>query len=199
MNCFSGNSSKKSCSNLYPPNLCLEELGPSQSVPSIIGPTGPTGPIGPTGATGPVGPTGATGATGATGPAGTPGISSTAFFTAPSVTNAQPALIMENSFPVGEIDITLDSGNSVNIAPGTYLMRFGSTVTSANGTPPTISIMVNNIVESGTIRTGVAYGSASLTGDALLTIPTQSVLSFEVTAAPELTYDESFLIISKIG
>lgn len=193
MGCFFEKSSNKSCSNLYPPNLCLEQVGPSQIASSIIGPTGPTGATGATGPTGPIGPTGATG------PAGTSGISSTAFFTAPSITNAQPTLILENSFPIGETDITLESGNGINIAPGTYLMRFGSTVTSTNGTPPTISILVNNIVESGTIRTGVAYGSASLTGDALITIPTQSILSFEVTVASELTYDENFLIVAKIG
>ena len=78
-------------------------------------------------------------------------------------------------------------------------MRFGSTVTSSNDTPPTISIMLNNIVESGTIRTGVAYGSASLTGDALITVTVPSLLTFNVTIEPELTYDENFLIISKLG
>lgn len=198
MNCFSRKPSNKPCSNLYPPNLCFEQLCPGQCTTSI-GQIGPTGPTGPTGATGATGATGPTGPTGATGPAGTPGISSTAFFTASSATNVEPTLIMENSFPTSETNITLAGENNINIAPGTYLMRFGSTVTSTNGTLPTISILVNNVVESGTIRTGVAYGSASLNGDALLTIPTQSILSFEVTISPDLTYDENFLIVSKIG
>ena len=182
------------CCDLYPPNLCLDQV---QGVPS--GSVGLIGPIGPTGATGATGPTGATGATGATGPAGTSGISATAFFTAPSVTNEEPTLVLENAFPTDQTDITSAGANGVTIHPGTYLMRFGSTVTSTNGTPPTISLSVNNLVESGTIRTGVSFGSASLTGDALLTIPTRSILSFNVSMAPELTYDENFLIISKIG
>ena len=77
-------------------------------------------------------------------------------------------------------------------------MRFGSTVTSTNGTLPTISISVDNVVESGTIRTGVGFGSANLTGDALITINTPSLLTFNVTVAPELTYSENFLIITKL-
>ncbi len=183
------------CSNLYPPSINLAAGQPAPNCP-ISCPTGATGPIGPTG------PTGATGATGPAGPigaTGTSGISSTAFFTAPSATNAEPSLILENSFPLGETDITLAGENNVNLAAGTYLLRYGSTVTSTNGTLPTISISVNELVESGTIRTGVAYGSANLTGDALLTISTNSVLSLSVTVAPELTYDETFLIISKLG
>lgn len=171
MNCNFTNN----CGNLYPQNIGMP------SCPSVKGVAGATGPTGPTGAT------------------GASGIMTTAFFTAPSVVNAEPTLLLENSYPTDQTDITFAGENQINIAPGTYLMRFGSTVTSTNGTPPTISISVNNVVESGTIRTGVAFGSASLTGDALLTIPTQSVLTFNVTVAPELTYSENFLIISKLG
>lgn len=182
MGCFFMRPQNK-CENSYPQSCCFNQTNPNQCA-AIVGPTGPTGP------------TGATGATGATGESG---ISSTAFFTAPRVTNAQPTLILENAFPVGQTDLTVAGGNSINAAPGTYLLRFGSTVTSTNGTPPTISISVNNVVESGTIRTGVAFGSASLTGDALLSISAPSQMSFEVSVSPELTYDENFLIISKIG
>lgn len=139
------------------------------------------------------------GATGPTGPAGAPGFTATAFFTAPSVTNAEPTLLLENAYPTSQTEISFAGRNSINLAAGTYLMRFGSTVTSTNGTPPTISISVDNVVESGTIRTGVAFGSASLTGDALITIATPSILTFNVTIANELTYDENFLIISKLG
>lgn len=157
---------------------------PTVSVITPMGITGPTGPTGPTGATG---------------PQGESGIISIAYFTAPTVTNAEPTLLLENSYPVGQTDITFAGENNVNLTAGTYIMRFGSTVTSTNGTPPTISISVNNIVDTGTIRTGIAFGSANLTGDALLTIPTNSTLSFNVTQAPELTYSESFLIISKLN
>ena len=197
MNCFNKSFQNK-CSDLYPQNINIAQNCDSQSV-GVAGPIGPTGATGPTGPTGATGPTGVTGATGPTGATGTSGISATAFLTAPSVTNAEPELILENSFPVGEQDITFAGANAVNLAAGTYLIRFGSTVTSTNGTPPTISVSVNNLVESGTIRTGVAYGSASLTGDALLTTTDNAILTFNVTISPELTYDENFLIISKIG
>lgn len=172
-NCFNP------CGNNFPQNL---------KFPVGAGCVGVTGPTGPTGATGPMGPTG---------PAGTFG--ATAFFTAPSITNAEPTLLLENSFPVGQTEIALMGENNISVESGTYLLRYGSTVTSTNGTPPTISVSVNNVVESGTIRTGVAFGSANLTGDALLTIPTPSIISFNTTLSPELTYSENFLIISKIG
>ncbi len=177
MNCFNSNYPLKGCCKNFPPQ---KPNSYSQIIlqPGQIGPTGPTGP---------------------TGPAGASAINTTAFFTAPRVVNAEPTLLLENSYPTEQTDITYAGANTINIAPGTYLMRFGSTVTSSNGTLPTISISVNNLVENGTIRTGVAFGSSNLTGDALITIPTESVLSFNVTPAAELTYDENFLIITRLG
>ncbi len=178
MKCFNFNTPSNNCCNPCPP----KPISPNYTryiLQTVSG--GVTGPTGPTG------------------PAGAPGFTATAFFTAPSVTNAEPTLILENSYPTSQTEITLAGGNGINLTPGTYLLRFGSTVTSTNGTPPTISISVDNVVESGTIRTGVAFGSASLTGDALITIATPSILSFNVTIANELIYDENFIIISKLG
>ncbi len=176
-------------------NPCLtNEMPPVYS--RIIVQTGAVGPTGPTGPTGPAGDIGPTGPTGATGPAG---FEATAFFTAGNAVGVEPTLLLENAYPTNQTQISFAGDNNVNLEPGTYLMRFGSTVTSTNGTPPTISILVNNTVESGTIRTGVAFGSANLTGDALITIQVPSRLSFNVTTANELSYDENFLIISKLG
>ena len=184
MKCFNFNTPNNNCCNPCP----TKPISPNHTQYILqsfsVGPTGPAGP------TGPIGPTG---------PAGAPGFAATAFFTAPSVTNAEPELLLENAYPTSQTEISLAGGNGINLTPGTYLMRFGSTVTSSNGTPPTISISVDNVVESGTIRTGVAFGSASLNGDALITIATPSLLTFNVTIANELIYDENFLIISKLG
>lgn len=179
------------CQNLYPSLMATGCSGVQQDFVTT-GVAGPRGATGATGATGPTGPTGPTGATGSS------ALTSIAFFTAPSATNVEPTLLLENSYPANQTDITFAGENGVNLTAGTYIMRFGSTVTSTNGTLPTISISIDNVVESGTIRTGVAFGSASLTGDALITINGDALLTFNVTLAPELTYDENFLIISKL-
>lgn len=175
-----------------------------QGVPGAIGPTGPAGPqgvpgaIGPTGPVGPIGPQGIQGPTGPTGPAGEDGVAVVGFFTATTSTTADPVLATTNVYPAGETDIVLNTeDNNLNLTAGTYLINYGTTATATTA-EPTISLIVNGIMEDGSTRMGMTGMTSTISGSYLLTFEDVGTLRL-TTTLNGITYNNTYLIIQKLA
>lgn len=170
----------------------------AQGPQGIQGPTGPQGPQGLQGVQGPAGATGAIGPTGPTGPAGANATLILALFTAPTATNTNLILAQIASFPIGQNFITL-SNNNILLTPGTYLVRYGSTLTSTSASVPSIFLTIDGIQDVTTIRNGIANWTISTFGEAIIT-PNNPVtnLTLNTTLGATLTYSNNFITIQRL-
>ncbi len=164
----------------------------------ITGPTGPQGPVGPQGPAGPQGPIGPAGATGPIGPTGPAAIATAGLFTSVTAVDDDPVLVTTTLYPVGETDITLDTvNNRADVTPGVYLVHYGTTSTSTGATQPSIALVANDALVGGTVRTGEAGATDSLSGSYLLTNPT--TIALQTANSADITYANTYLLITKIA
>ena len=167
----------------------------------ITGPTGPQGPAGLTGAQGPTGPTGATGPTGPTGPTGATGVAglTTAYLTSTNAKNADPIFIRTSEYPFDQNAIVLNgAGTEVTITAGSYIIEYGATADSKDGTAPTLALSFNGNVEAITTRTGKSNEMSDLHGVHMHVTQLQDKLMLKTATSAQLTYNNVYLLIRKL-
>jgi hypothetical protein len=169
------------------------------------GPTGPTGPTGPMGPIGLSGPTGRMGNTGPTGPS--PIVSSFAFDTCrKSVAGTGPfPFQFFPVFPTGSSDIQWDvTGTTAMLAPGTYEVLYGGSVTPGGdqggiGSDVYVSIQLNGVPIAGAVtqmtpdNSQVAGGpnQAWFNNASIFTVGSTSGLTFVNYNPNGVTFDAS--------
>ena len=164
------------------------------------GATGATGPQGPIGPIGPVGPTGATGATGPQGPQGESGVNDSIYAESGAQTVAAGAQI-PITLSASTTNTTLSvAGNAVSVPAGTFLVNFGGTALTPDGTLMGVQLYVNGVAQTNqnlldTANTAT-YGNVAKT--MILTVANPSALSIFNSAPSTSNYTNAFLTVTRL-
>lgn len=127
------------------------------------------------------------------------GVLAVAQFDGATATNTPIVLTETISAPTGQTNILLNTANNnVNVTPGTYLIRYGSTATSTSTTVPSLTLAFNGTGDSSTTRTGVANGTTTINGEYVEVFDNAGTIGLNSNQSADVTYDNNYLIIQKL-
>ncbi len=127
------------------------------------------------------------------------GVLAVAQFDGVTATNTPIVLTETISAPAGQTNILLNTANNnVNVTPGTYLIRYGSTATSTSTTVPSLTLAFNGTGDSSTTRTGVANGTSTINGEYVEVFDNAGTIGLNSNQSADVTYDNNYLIIQKL-